>query len=62
MDKRDFLSDAFPAECYAHCVRDGDFVCEARLRRVRGTHRITYHCAASSLITYLQKGVFCDIL
>ena len=27
-----------------------------------GTHRITYHSAAASLITYLQRGLFCDII
>ena len=56
MDKRDFLSDAFPAECYAHCVRDRDFVCEARLRRVRGTHRITYPAQRHHLSLICKKG------
>ena len=56
--KETFLSDAFLAERDAHCVRDADFVCDARLRRVCGTHRITYHSAAASLITYLQRGCF----
>ena len=32
--KETFLSDAFLAEREAHCVRDADFVCDARLRRV----------------------------
>ena len=32
--KETFLSDAFLAERDAHCVRDADFVCDARLRRV----------------------------
>ena len=45
------LRDAFLAERDAHCVRDADFVCDARLRRVKGTHRITYHSEAASLIT-----------
>ena len=33
--KETFLRDAFLAERDAHCVRDADFVCDARLRRVR---------------------------
>ena len=57
-----FLSDAFLAERDAHCVRDAGLACDARLRRVSGTHRITYHSAAASLITYLQNGLICDIL
>ena len=60
-----FLSDAFLAERDAHCVRDADFARDARLRRVNGTHRITYHSEAVSLITIitisaplrLQRGV-----
>ena len=32
--KETFLRDAFLAEHDAHCVRDADFVCDARLRRV----------------------------
>ena len=56
--KETFLRDAFLAERDAHGVRDADFVCDARLRRVCGTHRITYHSAAASLITYLQSGTF----
>ena len=51
--KETFLRDAFLAERDAHCVRDADFVCDARLRRVCGTHRITYHSAAASLLTEL---------
>ena len=51
-DKRDFLSDAFLSERDAHCVRDAGFARDARLRRMKGTHRITYHSAAASLITY----------
>ena len=46
-DKRDFLSDAFLSERGAHCVRDAGFACDARLRRVRRTHRITYHLFAN---------------
>ena len=60
--KETFLHDAFLAERDAHCVRDADFVYDARLRRVCGTHRITYHSAAASLITYLQRGLFCDMV
>jgi len=56
------LSDAFLAERDAHFVRDAGFACDARLRRVSGTHRITYHSAAASLITYLQIGINCDIM
>ena len=51
--KETFLRDAFLAERDAHCVRDADFVCDARLRRVCGTHRITYHSVAASLLTKL---------
>ena len=54
-DKRDFLSDAFLSERDAHCVRDADFARDARLRRMKGTHRITYHSAAASLITCLHN-------
>lgn len=50
-DKRDFLSGAFLSERDVHFVRDADFVRDARLRRVSGTHRITYHSKATSLIT-----------
>ena len=46
-----FLRDAFLAERDAHYVRDADYVCDARLRRVSRTHRITYHSVAASLIT-----------
>ena len=56
------MSDAFLAERDAHCVRDAGFARDARLRRVNGTHRITYHSEAASLITYLQAILFCDIL
>ena len=52
--KETFLSDAFLTERDAHFARDADFVCDARLRRVSGTHRITYHSKATSLITYIQ--------
>ena len=45
------MSDAFLAERGAHYVRDADYVCDARLRRVSRTHRITYHSEAASLIT-----------
>ena len=45
------LRDAFLAEHDVHYVCDADFVCDARLRRVKGTHRITYHSVAASLIT-----------
>ena len=46
--KETFLRDAFLAERDAHDLRDADFVCDARLRRVYGTHRITHHSAAAS--------------
>ena len=49
-----FLSDAFLAERDAHFVRDAGFACDARLRCVVRTHRITHHSAAASLITFLQ--------
>ena len=54
--KEVFLNDAFLLERDAHCVRDAGFACGARLRRVCGTHRITYHSNAASLITYLQTN------
>ena len=60
--KGTFLSDAFLAERDAHFVRDVGFACDARLRRVGRTHRITYHSAAASLITYLQTILLCDII
>ena len=60
--KETFLRDAFLSERDTHCVRDADFVCDARHWRVCGTHRITYHSAAASLITYLQRELFCDII
>ena len=50
------MSDAFLAE------RDAGFARDARLRRVNGTHRITYHSEATSLITYLQAILLCDII
>ena len=55
-----FLSDAFLSERDAHCVRDAGFACGARLRRVCGTHRITYHSNAASLITYLQTNTLIE--
>ena len=45
-----------------HFVRDADCVCDARLRRVRRTHRITYHSEAATLITYLQNKLICGII
>ena len=53
--KGTFLSDAFLTEREAHCVRDTGFACDARLRHVSGTYRITYHSAAASLIMYVLK-------
>ena len=50
------MRDAFLTEREAHCVRDAGFACDTRLRRVCGTHRITYHSEAASLITYLLFG------
>ena len=43
-------------------MRDAGFARDARLRRVSGTHRIAYHSAAASLITYLQNIVTYDII
>ena len=43
----------------AHYVRDAGFARDARLRRVIRTHRITYHSAAASLITYLEAILWC---
>ena len=60
--KGTFLSDAFLAERDAHFVRDEGFAYDARLRRVCGTHRITYHSVAASLIIYLQTILLCDII
>ena len=45
-----FLSDAFLEERDSHFVRDAGSACDARLRRVGGTQRITYHSEAASLI------------
>ena len=56
------MSDAFLAERDVHCVRDAGFARDARLRRMNGTHRITYHSEAASLITYLQAILLCDII
>ena len=42
-------------------MRDAVFTRDARLRRVSGTHRITYHSEAASLITYLQNKLICGI-
>jgi len=56
------LSDAFLAKRDAHFVRDAGFARDARLRRVSGTHRITYHSAAASLISYLQTILLCSII
>jgi len=60
--KGTFLSDAFLAERDAHCVRDAGFARDARLRRVCGTHRITYHSEATSRITYLQTYQYTEKL
>ena len=51
---RGFFQRCVPLERDSHYVRDADFVCDARLRRVSRTHRITYHSAAASLITKLK--------
>jgi len=56
------LSDAFLTERDAHFVRDVGSACDARLRHESGTHRITYHSVAASLITYLQTSTFRDII
>ena len=56
------MRDAFLTERDAHCVRDADYVCDARLRRVSGTHCITYHSEAASLIIYLQNNLICGII
>ena len=56
------MRDAFLTERDAHCVRDAGFARDARLRRVCGTHRITYHSEAASLITYLQNNLICGII
>ena len=57
LDKGRFFSDAFLAERDAHCVRDADDLCDARLRRVGGTHRITSHSVAASLLTGQTSNV-----
>ena len=41
---------------------DAGFARDAHFRRVRGTHRITYHSEAVSLITYLQNNLICGII
>ena len=56
------MRDAFLTEHDAHYVRDADFVRDARLRRVRRTHYITYHSEAASHITYLQNNLICGII
>ena len=56
------MRDAFLTERDAHYVRDADYVCDARLRRVSGTHRITYHSEAASLITCLQNKLIRGII
>ena len=53
IDNSVFLRDACLADRDAHFVRDAGFARDARLRRVSGTHRITSHGAAASLLTYL---------
>ena len=53
LEKSGVLRDAILTERDAHCV-DAGFARDARLRRVCGTHRITYHSAAVSLITYYR--------
>ena len=57
-----FLSDAFLTEHDAHFVRDAGFAYDARLRRVGGTHRITYNNIAASLIIYLQTNLNFDTI
>ena len=56
------MSDAFLTERDAHFMRDAGFTRDARLRRVNGTQRNTYHSEATSLITYLQTILLCDII
>ena len=53
-DKRDFIEWCVPCGTWSTLRAWCGFACDARLRRVCGTHRITYHSAAASLITYLQ--------
>ena len=43
-------------------MRDAGLARDAGLMRVSGTHRIAYHSAAASLITYLQMNLICDIM
>ena len=43
------------------CVMQASPVMHA-VTRVCGTHRITYHSVAASLITYLQNIAICDII
>ena len=56
------MRDAFLTERDAHFVRDAGFARDARLRRVCGPHRITYHSKAASLITCLQNNLICGII
>ena len=56
------MRDAFLTERDAHCVRDAGFARDARLRRVCGTHRTTYHSEAAILITYLQNKLIRGII
>ena len=53
--------DAFLTERDAHFVRDAGFARDARLGAC-GTHRITYHSEAASLITYLQNKLIYGII
>ena len=57
-----FLSDAFLAERDVHCVRDVDIWSVMHAFGACGTHRITYHSAAASLITCLQNIVIYDTI
>ena len=59
-DKRDFFEWCVP--CGTRCALRAwcrPLVCDARLRRVNRTHRITYHSEAASLITCLQTSLIC---
>ena len=51
------MSDAFLAEHDVHFVGDAGSACDARLRRVGGTQRITSHSVAASLL--LTKLLHC---